>query len=291
MSRNHPIVAVTGSSGSGTTNVRVAFEHIFRREGLSAAFVEGDCFHRHNRERMEEEVRKAARQGRIITHFGPGANLFEELESCFASYAEHGGGKRRHYIHNEKEMVRYGAPPGSLTAWEKLPENTDLLFYEGLHGGLVLDNLNIAKHVDLLIGVAPIINLEWIQKIQRDKAVRGYSEDAAIRMILNRIEDYVRYIVPQFSRTDINFQRIPTIDTSNPFTTQDIPTNDESFSIVHVRNPKKIQVDYRYLLDMLDGSFMSRPDTIVVPAGKKIFCMELIITPSLQHMMEQRDNA
>ena len=289
MSKEHPIVAVTGSSGAGTTNVRVAFEQIFRREGIQAAMIEGDCFHRYNRLQMDEVSAEAEKKGTIITHFGPEGNLFEELEAVFEEYGKSGTGKRRFYIHDQEEAALHGAPPGELTAWESLPANTDLLFYEGLHGGVVTDRVNVARHVDLLIGVAPIINLEWIQKIYRDKAVRGYTSEDATKMILNRMYDYTHFITPQFSRTDINFQRVPTVDTSNPFAATEIPGNDQSFSVIHIRNLGKIQVDFRYLLEMLDGSFMSTPDTIVVPSGKKIFAMQLIITPLIRQLIENKN--
>ena len=288
MSKEHPIVAVTGSSGAGTTNVRVAFEQIFRREGIRPAVIEGDCFHRYNRKEMDEVSAEAEKEGRIITHFGPEGNLFEELESVFKEYSESGTGKRRFYIHDQEEAALHGTPPGELTPWEPLPENTDLLFYEGLHGAVVTDKVNVAQYVDLLIGVAPIINLEWIQKIYRDKEVRGYTSEDATKMILNRMYDYTHYITPQFSRTDINFQRVPTVDTANPFAATEIPSNDQSFSVIHIRNLAKIHVDFRYLLEMLGGSFMSAPDTIVVPSGKKIFAMQLVITPLIRQLIEYK---
>ena len=291
MSKTHPIIAVTGSSGAGTSDVKTAFEQIFRREGINAAFIEGDCFHRYNRQEMDEETEKARREGRNITHFGPEGNLFEELENLFREYSESGTGRRRFYIHNEEEAARHGYPPGSLTPWEPLEKDTDLLFYEGLHGGLVTDTINAAQYVDLLIGVVPIINLEWIQKIHRDKAVRGYTAEDATNLILNRMHDYVHYITPQFSRTDINFQRVPTVDTSNPFACEGIPTDDESFTVIHIKNTGMLRVDFRYLLEMLEGSFMSTPDTIVVPAGKKIFAMQLIINPVVNRLMEDRRTA
>lgn len=289
MSKAHPIVAVTGSSGAGTSNVRLAFEQIFRRLGISPAVIEGDSFHRYDRRQMDIESSRAALPGKQITHFGPEGNLFDELESLFHEYAEHGTGKRRYYVHNEVSAVYHNHPPGTLTPWEPLPGDTDLLFYEGLHGGLVMDGINITKHVDLLIGVVPIINLEWMQKIHRDREVRGYTAESATRMILDRMHDYVHYITPQFSRTDINFQRVPLVDTSNPFATERVPTNDESFSVIHVRNSEKLNVDFRYLLEMLDGSFMSTPDTIVVPAGKQIFAMQLIINPVISRMLKARN--
>ncbi|MEX2523780.1 MAG: phosphoribulokinase [Gammaproteobacteria bacterium] len=289
MSKAHPIIAVTGSSGAGTSDVKTAFQQIFRREGIHAVFIEGDCFHRYNRQQMDEEVEKAKQQGNNITHFGPEGNLFEDLEHLFREYSEHGTGRRRFYIHNEEEAARHGYPPGSLTPWEPLEKETDLLFYEGLHGGLVTDEVNIARYVDLLIGVVPIINLEWIQKIHRDKRVRGYTAEDATNMILDRMHDYVHYITPQFSRTDINFQRVPTVDTSNPFASEGVPTDDESFTVIHLKNTNMLQVDFRYLLEMLEGSFMSTPDTIVVPAGKKIFAMQLIINPVVNRLIAERE--
>lgn len=289
MSRQHPIVAVTGSSGAGTSNIRRAFENIFRSEGIKPAIVEGDCFHRYNRAAMDAEMEQAEAEGRRLTHFGPEGNLFEELEALFREYGQQGTGRRRYYIHNDAEAARHQHPPGSLTPWEPLPANTDLLFYEGLHGGIVTGSIDVYQHVDLLIGVAPIINLEWIQKIYRDQAVRGYTAADATQMILSRMYDYVHYIVPQFSRTDINFQRVPTVDTANPFAAAEIPTDDQSFCIIHIRNSKKLQVDYRYLLEMLEGSFMSTPETIVIPAGKKTFAMQLIIYPVIHQMMAERE--
>ncbi|MFQ5660474.1 MAG: phosphoribulokinase [Gammaproteobacteria bacterium] len=290
MSKLHPIVVVTGSSGAGTTGVKIAFEHIFREAGIKPAFIEGDSFHRYNRKEMDRMVEEAKAQGKAITHFGPAGNLFEELAALFEEYAEQGTGKHRFYIHDEKEAAKHGYPPGSLTPWEPLGQDTDLLFYEGLHGGLISEEINIAQYVDLMIGEVPIINLEWMQKIHRDQEIRGYTAENATSMILERMHDYVHYITPQFSHTDINFQRVPTVDTSNPFATITIPTNDQSFSVIHVRNRKKLPVDFRYLLEMLEGSFMSTPDTIVVPAGKKIFAMQLIINPAIQHLMEQKKN-
>jgi phosphoribulokinase len=285
MSKTHPIVAVTGSSGAGTSSIRTAFEQIFKRLGINAAFIEGDSFHRYDRKQMDIEVDKAAIEGRQITHFGPEGNLFDELVGLFREYSEKGIGKCRHYIHNKVEAVRHNGEPGQLTDWEPLPDDTDLLFYEGLHGGLVREDINIAQYVDLLIGVVPIINLEWMQKIHRDKEVRGYTAEDATEMILSRMHDYVHYITPQFSRTDINFQRVPTVDTSNPFGSERIPTRDESFTVIHARNLEKLQIDFRYLLEMLEGSLMSTPDTIVVPSGKMIFAMQLIINPVISRLI------
>ena len=291
MSKKHPIIAVTGSSGAGTTGVKLAFEQIFSKERIAAAFVEGDSFHRFDRREMDQAMVAARAEGRTITHFGPEGNLFDELEALFREYSERGTGRRRHYVHNEEVAVRFGCPPGSISPWEPLPRTTDLLFYEGLHGGLQTDRHNIARYTDLLIGVVPIINLEWIQKIHRDKAVRGYTAEDATRMILDRMHDYVHYITPQFSRTDINIQRVPTVDTSNPFAADEIPSSDQSFAVIHIRNLQKVSVDFRFLLDMLEGSFMSTLDTIVVPAGKMTLAMQLVVNPIIRRMVDERGSA
>ena len=164
------------------------------------------------------------------------------------------------------------------------------MFYEGLHGGIVTDEANVASQVDLLIGVVPIVNLEWIQKIFRDCEQRGYSAEVVTDTILRRMHDYVYYITPQFSRTDINFQRVPTVDTSNPFIARDIPTPDESFVVIRFRDPKSLDVDFQYLLSMLNDSFMSRRNTLVVPAGKMGFAMEIILAPIIERIMKERGN-
>ena len=289
MSKKYPIIAVTGSSGAGTTNVKKAFENIFQNEGIKPAIIEGDSFHRYNRKEMDAAVEAAKKEGKLITHFGPDGNLFDELDKLFRSYSDNGTGRQRHYIHNEKEATRHGHPIGTLTPWEDIPADTDLLFYEGLHGGLVTDEFDIVKYVDLLIGVVPIINLEWMQKINRDKAVRGYSVEDATEMILRRMHDYVHYITPQFSRTDINFQRVPTVDTSNPFEATTIPTSNESFTVVHISNHDKLQVNFEELLNALGGSFMTRPDTIVIPEIYTTAAIQLILTPAISKLIEQRN--
>ncbi|MBL1142114.1 MAG: phosphoribulokinase [Proteobacteria bacterium] len=289
MSVKHPIIAVTGSSGAGTSIAKSAFEYMFKKNGVKAAIIEGDCFHRYDRAEMDERSAEAETKGENLTHFGPEGNLFEELESVFKEYGEKGTGKRRFYVHDEKEASQHGMPPGSITEWEPIEEDTDVLFYEGLHGGVVTDTVNVAQHVDLLIGVTPIINLEWMQKIHRDRSIRGYSAADATKLIMDRMYDYMHYITPQFSRTDINFQRVPTIDTANPFESDYVPNNDESFCVIHIRDQDRIEVDFRYLLEMLEGSMMSSPETIVVPAGKKVFAMQLILTPFLRKLIAQKD--
>ncbi|MDH5455411.1 MAG: phosphoribulokinase [Gammaproteobacteria bacterium] len=285
MSKQHPVVAVTGSSGAGTTTVKTAFEHIFRRLEVTAAIVEGDSFHRFNRKEMAEAIGAAASRGENISHFGPEANLLCNLGKLFKTYGETGNGKRRYYVHNEIEAREHGVPAGEFTDWQDLPRDTDMLLYEGLHGAMVTDECDVARFADLLIGVVPIVNLEWIQKIHRDTQQRGYAETDVTRTILRRMEDYVNHITPQFSRTDINFQRVPTVDTSNPFIARDVPTPDESFVVIRFRDPAKFEVDFPYLLAMIDKSFVSRRNTIVVPGGKMLLAMELILMPILKRMV------
>ena len=286
MSQKYPVIAITGSSGAGTTTVTTTFEQIFRREGINAAIVEGDAFHRHDRLAMRELLQCATARGEVLSHFGPEANLFEELETLFRTYGERGAGIARKYLHNAEEAASYCQDPGTFTPWEELPGGTDLLFYEGLHGAVVTPEVNVARHVDLLVGVVPIINLEWIQKLHRDKKARGYSHEAVVDTILRRMPDYVNYICPQFSETHVNFQRVPTVDTSNPFIARDVPNADESMLVIRFRNPKGI--DMPYLLSMLHGSFMSRANTIVCPGGKMPLAMQLIFTPMILQLMNRK---
>jgi len=290
MSHKHPIIAITGSSGAGTTSVTRTFEHIFRRENVRAVVIEGDSFHRYDRKEMKLRQAEAEQAGNTnFSHFGPGNNLFAELEQLFHHYSESGTGKRRRYLHDDAEAAPFQQEPGTFTPWEDVPPDTDLLFYEGLHGAVKTPDVNIARHPDLLIGVVPVINLEWIQKLWRDKSKRGYSTEAVTDTILRRMPDYMHYICPQFEHTHVNFQRVPMVDTSNPFIARDIPAPDESMVVIRFAKPKGI--DFPYLLNMINGSFMSRANTVVVPGGKMELAMQLIFTPFIWRMMERRQRA
>jgi phosphoribulokinase len=289
MSTKHPIIVITGSSGAGTSTVRDTFEKIFTREKIAAAYIEGDAFHRYDRAGMKDKIaEEEARGNRHFSHFSVEANELEILESVFADYGRRGGGKTRHYIHDEAEAAHHGAPVGTFTGWKELPAS-DLLFYEGLHGCVRHGGVDLPRHVDLKIGVVPVINLEWIQKIHRDKAARGYSAQAVTDTILRRMPDYVRYICPQFSQTNINFQRVPIVDTSNPFIARWIPTPAESMLVIRFANPRGF--DFPYLRSMLDGSFMSRANSIVVPGEKLDLAMQLIFTPLIHKLMELQRRA
>jgi phosphoribulokinase len=287
VSAKHPIIAITGSSGAGTTSIMRTFEQIFRREGVKAAFVEGDSFHRYDRAEMKQKMAEAIERGdQRFSHFGPEANLFKELETLFRNYGSTGTGQVRRYLHNEEEAAVFGQPAGTFTSWENIQPDTDVLFYEGLHGAAADGDIDVAAHVDLRIGVVPVINLEWIQKLHRDRADRGYTIEAVTDTILRRMHDYVHYICPQFSRTHINFQRVPVVDTSNPFISRHIPALGESMLVIRFANPRGI--DFPYLLSMLHDSFMSRPNTIVCPGGKMDLAMQLVFTPMIWRLMERR---
>lgn len=292
MSKIHPVVVVTGSSGAGTTFVKCAFEYIFHKEKIKPLVIEGDSFHKYNRIEMKKIVKEKEDQGNnFFSHFGPDANEFQKIEQTFKNYGSTGECERRYYIHSNDEAIEHNTRlglnlnAGEFTPWEKVGANTDLLFYEGLHGAVVNNGVNMAQYGDLKIGVVPSINLEWIQKIYRDHNERGYSAEETVSTILRRMPDYINYITPQFSHTDINFQRIATVDTSNPFITRDIPTADESLVVIRFKNLNKTHVDFVHVKNMIEGSFMSRPNTIVVPGNKMSLAMEVILYPIIHSLI------
>ncbi len=294
MSRKHPVIVITGSSGAGTTTVKKALESIFLRQKIRAVVVEGDSFHRYDRDEMHARMEEARDTGVNFSHFGEEANLFAELEQLFRTYGETGAGRIRHYLHDAADARMHGERlgetfiAGRFTPWEEIEPDTDLLFYEGLHGLVKSGEIDLTRYVDLRVGVAPVVNLEWIQKIHRDSAERGYTKDEVVDNILRRMPDYVKYITPQFSETDINFQRVATVDTSNPFIARDIPTQDESFVVIRFRKPDIRNTDFTNLLTMISGSFMSRRNTIVVPGGKMGMAMEIILMPIIADLMARR---
>ncbi len=284
MSAKHPVISVTGSSGAGTSTAKVALEHIFRREKVTPAIVEGDCFHRFDRMEFRAKAKEYEAAGKRLSHFSDEANLFDKIAELFDSYRRTGKGLVRTYVHDDEEAKLYGVEAGKFTDWREIGEGSDLLFYEGLHGGVE----EVRPFVDLMMGVVPVVNLEWIQKIHRDTAMRGYSTDAVVDNILQRMHDYVHFITPQFTNTDINFQRVPLVDTSNPFVARDVPTPDESLIVIRVRKPEQWGIDFPWLTAMINGSFMSRRNTLVVPASKMVLAMELILTPIIHELLEKR---
>jgi phosphoribulokinase len=287
MSKKFPVIAITGSSGAGTTSVKNSFQHIFRRDGIKAQLIEGDSMHRYERKEMDAKLAESSKiPGSYFSHFSPSANLLPELAETFMQFGKTGKCKVRKYIHTDEDGLPYNQSAGTLTPWRDSDPGVDILFYEGLHGGYVGPEADVAQYVDLLVGVVPIINLEWIQKMHRDQQIRGYSQEAVVDIILRRMPDYIHHICPQFSRTHINFQRVPTVDTSNPFIAKDIPSPDESMVVIRFANPKGI--DFPYLLNMLHDSMMTRPNTLVVPGGKMGLAMQLIFTPMIQRLMQLR---
>jgi phosphoribulokinase len=309
MSDKHPIIAVTGMAGAGLSTVRHAFKDLFNRQSVKPAIVHGDGFRRYTDRQFAALLEEARVSSRRISWFGPECNHFPELEQFFQTYAETGSGVVREYAHNEVRAAGMGIKAGEFTPWKPLASGSDLLFYEGQHGGVIANTwtrrqvdsrhfppeidrrvgkqgIDVAQHVDLLIGVVPAINLEWIQKIHRDCAKGVCSTEASLETILRRMDDYIHYIVPQFGLTDINIQRMPLVDTSNPFVARDVPTPDESVLIIHFRDRKRH--DFPALLRRIPGSRMTRPTTMLVPGGELRLAISVICGPLVEEMMEKQ---
>jgi phosphoribulokinase len=309
MPLKHPIVAVTGSTGAGLSTVRRAFKVVFERLGLKAAMVHGDAFRRYTEPQFAALLDEARASGRHLSWFGPECNHFPELEAFFKTYSETGSGVVREYAHDEEHAAKLGLRVGEFAPWQPLPPGSDLLFYEGQHGGLVAQTwtrrkvdarhfppaidrrvnakgIDVAQYVDLLIGIVPAINLEWIQKIHRECARGRCSVEESIETILRRMDDYIHYIVPQFGLTDINIQRIPLVDTSHPFIARDVPTEDESALIVHFRDRERH--DFVDLMRRIPGSQMTRPTTMMIPGDALKQALEVICRPLLQDIFDKR---
>ena len=309
MSAKHPVVAVTGSSGSGLSTVRHAFKEVFRRLAIRPAIVHGDGFRRYTERQFAALLEEARGSNRHVSWFGPECNHFQELEAFFEAYGKTGNGITRDYAHNSERADALAVPVGEFTDWRPLMNGGDMLFYEGQHGGVVatswtrrqLDSshfppevdrrmgkagVDVAQHVDLLIGVSPAINLEWIQKIHRDSE-KGYcTQVESLETILRRMDDYLHYIVPQFGLTDINIQRVPLVDTSNPFIARDVPTPEESMLVIHFRD--RDRHDFSQLLTRIPGSRMTRTSTLMVPGGKLKLALDVICAPIFEQMMVRR---
>jgi phosphoribulokinase len=285
MSAEHPIIAITGSSGSGINEVTSAFDHILWKLGARGVFIEGNAFHRYDRRTMQVELDKAAREGRQLSHYGPEGNMLDKLDSLFFEYAATGRGMSRHYLHTQAQADKYSQPVGTFTEWKQTENNTDLLLYKGLHGAAIVDDIDIAGYPDLLVGMVPNVNLEWIRKIRRDTKERGYSLQQVRESILRRLPDYVNHITPQFSRTHINFQTISSIDTSDPFNQDRFPTQEECFIVIH--NQKNIIPDFHLLVQEIPDAFMSRPDSVVIPGGKLMLALETMFMPLISNLVKR----
>lgn len=300
---NHPIIAVVGSSGAGTSFVKRAVEKIFEEQKINAAIIEGDSFHKYDRAEMREKVAesKATACGRALTHFSEYANEFNKLEDLFAQYKKDGTGKRRYYIHSDEEAAELNARlgtnlnPGEFTPWEDLPAGTDTLFYEGLHGmvkrmdhGPMEGRHDTAQYVDLGIGVCPAINIEWMQKIYRDTTERPYDVRQVRDVILERMEDYVEYILPQFHRTHINFHRVPLVDTSDPFSTltnEACAVPDPANSLM-VTNIRRKDVDMEKIKDQIPGAWIQNDQTLVYNSQYMVQAMDLIMSPIIHKLIK-----
>src|SRR5690606_42156865 len=142
MSVQHPIVALTGSSGAGTTTAGKAMQRIFARLKVKPATVAGDSFHRFTRRQMAALA--AERKYGENNHFSLAANHMDRLEALFQEYGQQGRGQYRHYVHDDdKALIAEGYESGTFSPWRDLPADTDLLFYEGLHAGVVADGINL----------------------------------------------------------------------------------------------------------------------------------------------------
>ena len=291
MSKQHPVVAVTGSSGAGTTFVKKAFERIFDAKNLNVSIVEGDSFHKFERADMKVEVEKSRAAGKVLTHFAENANHFDKLEALFKQYGQDGTGQKRYYIHSDEEAVEHNArlgtdlEPGQFTPWEDIESGSDLMFYEGLHGGVKTPNSDVASQVDLLVGVVPAVNIEWIQKIHRDTSERPYTPEQVAEIILVRMPDYVEFITPQFDNTHINFHRIPLVDTSNPFSGQAVPAPEDSLVVTTVRIDG---VDLKSVADALPAdamAFMQNDNTLVYKGSYMVDVMDQMLTPIIDTLM------
>ena len=314
MSKQHPIVAVTGASGAGTTVVKNAFKEIFYRQKINAAFVSGECFFRYSLTEEEQRIQASCQSFRPLSIYGPQLNDFYQLQSLFAEYAERGSGRVRRRISAE-EAFRLNRRPGDFSDYEPLPADSDLLFYEGLHGAVVANSwtrrkmsgshnpqvikerrkprnnkaVDVAQYADLLIGVVPAINLEWIQKIHQDTHTKCQSTDEVSAEIVRRLQDYIYFMVPQFSLTDINFQRMPVVDTSNPFDSREVPNENESIVVVRFREPKKYNLPQ--ILERIDGAFMSRSNTMVIKGGQMQLALDVICSPIIEGLLGWHKNS
>ena len=224
-----------------------------------------------------------------FSHFGPETNLLEELERCSRVRRDRHRADA-HYVHDDEEAERYGAAPGTFTAWEPFEDGTDLLFYEGLHGAVVTDEVNLARTPDLKIGVVPVINLEWIQKIHRDKATRGYSTEAVTDVILRRMHGLRALHLPAVHRRPTSTSSACRWSTPR---TRSSPAGSRrrtrSMVVIRFGNPRGI--DFPYLLSMIHEAFMSRANSIVIPGDKLDLAMQLILTPLILQLIERKRGA
>jgi len=310
MSEQHPVIAVTGASGAGTTVVQQAFKEIFFRQKINAAYLQGDGFLRYTESETKDFMAKMLAEGKNLSCYGPELNDFSKLQHCFSGYSQNGRCDMRYKVTAENQHL-YDAAAGEFTEWQQSPNETDCLFYEGMHGGVVAETwtrrksenteavtkdrrsarsngVNAAQYVDLLIGVVPAINLEWIQRIHHDRINYKQSAEQVTVNILEQLQDYIHFIVPQFSITDINFQRMPVVDTSNPFDLQAIPTEKESIVVISFKDPSKYNISE--YLQRIEGAFVSKRHSLVIPGGQLQHALDIICAPLIENLIQNRKN-
>ncbi|VAW55778.1 Phosphoribulokinase, partial [hydrothermal vent metagenome] len=245
--------------------------------------------------------------GRHVSCYGPDLNNFSQLENCFKHYSESGHCDIRTKV-TEKNRHQYHSSVGEFTPWESIPAHSDCLFYDGMHGGVVAETwarrktenlqpilndrrnrktkgVDTAQYVDLLIGIVPAINLEWIQRIHHDKKNYQHSHEQVTANILEQLQDYIHFIVPQFSITDINFQRIPVVDTSNPFDQHIVPSEKESIFVISFKEPAKYNVEE--YLKRIDGAFISKSNNMVIPGGQLQHALDIICAPLIESLISR----
>ncbi len=295
MSKKHPIIAVTGSSGAGTTFVTKAFKRIFTKKKLNVVVIEGDSFHKFERDQMKKEVIKSRKKnGVVLTHFSKDANHFDRLVALFKQYGKDATGKKRYYIHSQEEALAHNQrlgtnlKPGQFTPWEYIKPQSDLMFYEGLHGGVKTAEIDVADEVDLLVGVAPSVNIEWIQKIYRDTTERLYTPEQVVATILDRMPDYAEFITPQFERTHINFHRVPLIDTTNPFAKQNVPAPEDSLIIISTRINDINLKNVKNSLPKTAMAHLQNEKTLVCLGSYIVDIMDKLFTPIITKLIHNQ---
>mgnify|MGYP001201997827 CR=1 FL=1 len=284
MKKKKPIIALTGPSGAGKTNIKSIFEAIFKENQIKAVYIQGDSFHKYTRTEMEALDKKMS----PLTHFSPESNHLDLLADLFKNFSISGNGIARQYAHSEKDANKLGINVGCFSEWKEIEQTYDILLYEGLHGGYKDDQIDITRYVDLLIGITPSINLEWVQKSHRDLLVRGYSKHQVKKLIIKRLPDYLDYICPQFSRTDANLERIPLVDLSDPFRVESIPPDKNSIYMLSIRNEsilKNLDDIQQKKWNIFNGEFGSTTQTIRAKDLKT--CLKNIFLPTILSIINQ----